>query len=45
VRKTCELAGIPVAISEHWAKGGQGALELADAVINACQNESGFEFL
>lgn len=45
VRKFCEEMGIPVAISEHWQKGGQGALELADFVIDACKNNSNFNFL
>jgi formate--tetrahydrofolate ligase len=34
-----------VAVSEHWAKGGDGALELADAVIDACNEKSQFKFL
>jgi formate--tetrahydrofolate ligase len=32
-------------VSEHWAKGGDGALELADAVIDACEEESDFRYL
>ncbi|XP_014257377.1 C-1-tetrahydrofolate synthase, cytoplasmic [Cimex lectularius] len=32
-------------VCDHWAKGGQGALDLADAVINACEAESNFKFL
>ena len=34
-----------VATSEHWAKGGAGAVELAEAVITACEKPSQFEFL
>jgi formate--tetrahydrofolate ligase len=34
-----------VAVSEHWAKGGDGALELADAVIDACNDKVNFKFL
>lgn len=45
VKKACEEIGIPVAISEHWEKGGEGALELADLVIDACRNNSNFNFL
>jgi len=45
VQKACEETGIPAAISEHWEKGGEGALELADMVIDACKNESQFKFL
>ncbi|XP_039758173.1 C-1-tetrahydrofolate synthase, cytoplasmic isoform X1 [Pararge aegeria] len=32
-------------ICNHWAKGGAGALELADAVIAACDSSSTFEYL
>ncbi|MBW2120403.1 MAG: formate--tetrahydrofolate ligase [Deltaproteobacteria bacterium] len=45
LRKHCEAAGARVAVSEHWLKGGEGALELADAVIDACEDESHFRFL
>jgi formyltetrahydrofolate synthetase len=45
LRKACEQAGARVAVSEHWAKGGDGALELADAVIDACNEKSEFKFL
>lgn len=30
---------------EHWAKGGEGALELAEAVLKACEKPSEFNFL
>ncbi|HJA79326.1 formate--tetrahydrofolate ligase [uncultured Desulfovibrio sp.] len=42
VRRACEAAGARVALSEHWRKGGEGALELADAVLDACQDERRF---
>jgi formate--tetrahydrofolate ligase len=45
LRKACEQAGARVAVSEHWAKGGDGALELADAVIDACNDQVHFKFL
>jgi formate--tetrahydrofolate ligase len=32
-------------VGEHWRKGGEGALELADAVIEACAERSEFDFL
>lgn len=32
-------------ICDHWAKGGAGALELADAVIAACDSPSSFSYL
>jgi len=45
VRKAAEAAGARCAVSTHWADGGDGALELADAVKDACEEESEFRFL
>ncbi|MDR1040486.1 MAG: formate--tetrahydrofolate ligase [Deltaproteobacteria bacterium] len=45
VRRACEAEGARVAVSEHWLKGGEGALELADAVKEACGEPSDFRFL
>ncbi len=45
IRKAAEAAGARVALSRHWANGGEGALELADAVIDACKEENDFKFL
>ena len=45
VRKAAEAAGARCAFSEHWLKGGDGALELADAVMEACQDKNDFKFL
>jgi formyltetrahydrofolate synthetase len=45
VRKYAEEAGARCAVSEHWAKGGEGAIELAEAVKEACQEKPKFEFL
>lgn len=45
VRRYAESEGARVAVSEHWLKGGDGALELADAVIDACEEKSNFQFL
>ncbi len=45
VRKAAEAAGARVAFSTHWANGGDGALELADAVIEACEQKNEFKFL
>lgn len=44
-RKMCEAAGARVAVSEHWQHGGEGALELADAVLDACNDKVNFKFL
>lgn len=45
VRRIAEAAGARVALSEHWLKGGDGALEFADAVIEACEDENEFKLL
>ncbi|MCR4666363.1 MAG: formate--tetrahydrofolate ligase [Desulfovibrio sp.] len=42
IRRACEEAGARVAISEHWEKGGDGALELADAVLDALEEPVAF---
>ncbi len=36
VRKECEKHGVNVALSEVWAKGGKGGIELAEEVIRLC---------
>ena len=45
VKKAAEAAGARCAESQHWLKGGEGALELADAVIDACNEKTDFKFL
>lgn len=45
VRKAAEAAGVRCAVSKHWSLGGEGALELADAVLDACQEQNGFHYL
>ena len=45
VRKAAEAAGAYCAVSSHWADGGDGALELADVVKEACKVENEFKFL
>ncbi len=45
VRKAAEAAGARCAVSTHWADGGDGALELADAVKEACEDVNDFDFL
>jgi formate--tetrahydrofolate ligase len=45
VRKAAEAAGARCAVSTHWADGGDGALELADVVKEACEEENKFNFL
>ena len=45
VRKVAEQNGALAAVSEHWLKGGDGAIELAEAVIEACNETNNFKFL
>ncbi len=45
LKRLVEQEGVRCAVSEHWLKGGEGALELADAVIDACEEEVDFKFL
>ncbi|MFC1942324.1 formate--tetrahydrofolate ligase [Chloroflexota bacterium] len=45
IRKAAEAAGARCAVSTHWEHGGDGALELADTVKEACEEENNFKFL
>ncbi len=45
VRKAAEAVGAKVAVSKHWEKGGDGAIEFAEAVIEACDKEPTLNFL
>jgi len=45
IKRQAEAAGARVAVSSHWLKGGNGALELTDAVIDACEDKNSFNFL
>ncbi len=45
VRELCEAEGAKVALSRHWEKGGDGAIEFAETVIEACEEKSEFKFL
>jgi len=43
--KAIEAGAEDACISQVWAKGGKGGVELAEAVIKACEKPSEFEFL
>ncbi len=45
VRRVAEKAGAAFAVSDHWLKGGEGALELAEAVVKACDEPNEFAYL
>lgn len=44
VKKAVETSGARVATSNHWARGGEGAQDLADAVIDAAKEKPKFKF-
>jgi formyltetrahydrofolate synthetase len=46
IREQALIAGADAAVvSSHWAEGGAGARELAEALVAACEGESKFKFL
>jgi formyltetrahydrofolate synthetase len=45
VKKVAEQNGALAALSEHWLKGGDGSIELAEAVVQACNEKSNFKLL
>ena len=45
VEEKCVAMGASVALSEVWAKGGEGGLELADKVMEAMDKPSNFRFM
>ncbi len=40
VRRHCRDLGVPFAVTDHFARGGEGALELAEAVIGRAEEVS-----
>ncbi len=45
VRRAAEANGGVVATANHWRQGGEGAIELAEAVISVCDEEKDFNYL
>ncbi len=45
IRRVSEANGALCALSEHWLKGGDGAIELAETVVAACDEKNDFHFL
>lgn len=45
LKSLCESMGASVSISEAWAKGGEGAIDLAKKVIEATEKPSNFQFM
>ena len=44
IEKKCRKLNVNVALSEVWAKGGSGGIELAKEVVRLCEKENGFTF-
>lgn len=45
IRRAVESVGTRVAVSSHWASGGEGSRELAEAVREACNEPGDFQLL
>ncbi len=45
LKTLCESMGASVSISEAWAKGGEGAIDLAQKVIEAAEKPSDFHYM
>jgi formate--tetrahydrofolate ligase len=45
IRRIAEANGALAAVSDHWRRGGEGARELAEAVVAACDEPNHFAFL
>lgn len=45
LKSLCESMGASVSISEAWAKGGEGAIDLAQKVIEATEKPSNFQYM
>ncbi len=43
VEKKCNELGVNVALSEVWAKGGEGGMALAEEVVRLCEQPNDFE--
>jgi formate--tetrahydrofolate ligase len=44
IEKKCAELGVKAAISEVWAKGGEGGVQLAREVVRLCEQPNNFEF-
>ena len=40
----CKKLGVNVVLSNVWAEGGNGGIELAEEVVRLCEEENNFEF-
>ena len=45
IRRLCAEQGVRCAMSDHWMYGGEGAIELAELVVEACEEPAEINFL
>ena len=45
IKRIATENGALAALSKHWLLGGEGAVELAEAVVQACEEENDFHYL
>lgn len=45
ITEKCGRLGVPVVQSDIWARGGEGGIEMANAVIEACEQPNNFHYL
>lgn len=45
VKEKCSDLGVDIVECNHWLHGGKGAIELANSVVELCNNDSDFSFL
>lgn len=44
VEEECKKLGVNAVLSEHWAKGGEGAIKLAEEVVKVTEGDNDFTF-
>jgi formate--tetrahydrofolate ligase len=44
VEEKCRALGVNAVLAEHWAKGGEGAIALAEEVVRVCEQPNSFSF-
>ena len=45
LEQACAAYGAQVVVAKHWAEGGAGAVELANAVVALCEQPNQFQFV
>ncbi len=45
LEKACAAYGAQVVVAKHWAEGGAGAVNLANAVVALCEQSNQFQFV